>query len=297
MSVPTFFELIEGEKALDEYILTNEDLDEIEDSIPFLKKMIKSFNGTPESLSFDGTEYDRRDGLMGLLKNYQGFEINLISPNYGRNVVNANDSNKVRNGLGPTFSKLEKEGGVEIIPDIFQGILRLSFLKDKKLDLGEVKMKPLIDFDTKHQIIFDCNYNSLFQVKDIIEKALDDFFELCKDVRIVIVPKYFIKNRGFKKELKEEFKTLYLELLEKFKNQGYLSVDDIDDDILGLVLLKVAKDNEEYLEILNDLPDDIKKGFFRYANKIFGEDPIVFGKDSIKLIRNIYNLRSAWDFI
>lgn len=297
MTTPTFFESIEEQKPLGNYTLSNEDLDEIEDSNSFLQKMIKSYNGTPESWSHDGTKHLKRDGLMGLLKNDEGFEINLISPSHGRNVANAHNFDKVRNGLGPTFSRLEKEGGIEIIPDIFEGNLKLSFLRDRKLDFGELKMQPIREFDEKHKITFNCNYNSIFQVKDIIERALKEFFELCEDVRIVIVPKYFIKNKEFKKELKEEYKSLYLELLEKFKNQGYLSVDDIDDDILGLVLLKVAKENPDYLQLLNDLPEDIKKGFFRYAGKIFGDKPIFFEKDSIKLIQNIYNLKSAWDFI
>jgi hypothetical protein len=311
MSFKTFFESQE-ENSKDGYFLKEKDLSEIEYEVPILRKMSETYNGTLTSntvIGFRETQepgrktpsplFSNREGFLGLTNPEKKSDFYLyLLPSYYTN-SNPNRDPKERNGLTSTVQKLERFGEVEFFPDFFTGQgLRIRFNIDEKMKPGDFKMRSIDQFDnSKNPINFDCNYDSLDQVKSIVEGAIDIILDEAKKVRVIILPKVFAKQKEFSKELKKEYKKTYSELIDRFKEDGFISPSDIDEDILGLTVLKVAKDNPEFLDLLNDLSDDEKRGFFRYASEIFGEKPIIFKKDSINLIQQIYDLKSVWNLI
>jgi hypothetical protein len=311
MNFKTFFESQE-ENSQGGYILKEDDLSEIESEVPLLSKMLETFNGIPRIstvVGFKKTQepgvktpsalYSNRNGFLGLTnpEKKSAFFLDLLPYLQGNPDKNRDPWEK--NGLTSTIQKLEKYGDVEFFPDFFNRAgLKIYFNIDEKMKPGDLKMRSLDQINSASDSIhFDCNYDSLDQVKSIVEKAIDKVLDEAKNVRVIILPRVFAKQKEFSKELKKEYKKTYSELIDRFKEDGFISPSYIDEDILGLTVLKVAKDNPEFLDMLNDLSDDEKRGFFRYAFKIFGEEPIVFKKDSINLVQRIYDLKSAWNLI
>ena len=311
MDFKTFFESQEENSQVG-YILKEDDLSEIESEVPILSKMLETYNGIPRSrtvvgfnknqepgIKSTGAIFSSRNGFLGLSdpEKKSAFYLNLLPPYHGN--TDKNRDPKEKNGLTSTVQKLEKYGDVEFFPDFLtRPGLTIYFNIDEKMKPGDIKMRSLDQIDSvSNSIHFDCNYDSLDQVKSIVERGIDIVLDEAKKVRVIILPKVFAKQKEFSKELKKEYKKTYSELIDRFKEDGFISPSYIDEDILGLTVLKVAKDNPEFLDMLNDLSDDEKRGFFRYASKIFGEEPIVFKKDSINLVQRIYDLKSAWNLI
>lgn len=275
---------------------TPEALNDLESESPLLSKMKDSFDGKPVTNSRVGEEIGEFwNGRIGFIKipfskSENDFTIDLVG---GTTTPKSN----LKNGLEATFKKFENAGEIELLPDYFTKSLRLSFEFDSQIKPGDLRMHDLYDWNDRHKMVFSYNAQTYPEIQSVIEKALELAIEKTRKVRIIVKPRLFAEKKDLNKILKKEFEKLYNELIDDFLKNGSLHPDDIDEDLFGLVLIKSTKDNPELIKLLNDLPDEAKKKWFRYASKIFKDEKIEFNAETISAIQKIYDLKSAWNLI